>query len=195
MDQRVINLFHESIEAKMQAGESLAPQIAHASEVLVEALLNESKILTCGNGVCAAQAQILTSCLLNRFEHERPSLPSFSLGADYITQSAIASDYSNNDIYAKQIRALGQAGDVLVLITTSGNSANLLQAISAAHDRDIRVVALTGGDGGDAAALLDNQDIELRAPLASKIRIHEVHLLTLFCLCDLIDRQLFGSHS
>jgi D-sedoheptulose 7-phosphate isomerase len=195
MDQRVINLFHESIEAKMQAGESLAPQIAHASEVLVEALLNEHKILTCGNGVSAAQAQILTACLLNRFEQERPSLPSFNLGADFTTQSAISSDYSNNDIYAKQIRALGQPGDILVLITTSGTSANLLQAISAAHDRDIRVVALTGGDGGDAAALLDNQDIELRTPLTSRIRIHEVHLLTLFCLCDLIDRQLFGGHS
>lgn len=195
MDQQVINLFHESIEAKMQSGESLAPKIAHASDVLVQALLNERKILTCGNGVSAAQAQILTASLLNRFEQERPSLPSFNLGADYITQSAIAADSSPNDIYAKQVRALGQPGDVLVLLTTSGHSSNLLQAISAAHAQDIRVVALTGGDGGDAAALLDNQDIELRVPLASRTRIHEVHLLTLFCLCDLIDRQLFGGHS
>lgn len=195
MNQRVINLFHESIEAKMQAGESLAPQIAHASEVMVQALLSENKILTCGNGVCAAQAQILTACLANRFEHERPSLPSLSLGSDFTTQSAIASDYNISDIYAKQIRALGQPGDILVLITTSGSTGNLMQAISAAHDRDIRVVALTGGDGGDVAALLDNRDIELRVPLTSRIRIHEVHLLTLFCLCDLIDDQLFGSHT
>ncbi len=195
MDQRVINLFHESIQAKMQTGESLAPQIVHASEVMVQALLNENKILTCGNGVCAAQAQILTSCLINRFEQERPSLPSFSLGTDFTTQTAIASDYSINDIYAKQVRALGQPGDILVLLTTTGNAGNLLQAISAAHDRDIRVVALTGGDGGDAAALLDNRDIELRASLSSRIRVHEVQLLTIFCLCDLIEQQLFGSHS
>lgn len=195
MDQRVINLFHESIQAKMQTGESLAPQIVHASEVMVQALLNENKILTCGNGVCAAQAQILTSCLVNRFEQERPSLPALSLGTDFTTQTAIASDYSINDIYAKQIRSLGQPGDILVVLTTTGNPGNLLQAISAAHDRDIRVVALTGGDGGDAAALLDNRDIELRASLSSRIRVHEVQLLTIFCLCDLIEQQLFGSHS
>ncbi len=195
MDQRVINLFHESIQAKMQTGESLAPQIVHASEVMVQALLNENKILTCGNGVCAAQAQILTSCLVNRFEQERPSLPALSLGTDFTTQTAIASDYSINDIYAKQIRSLGQPGDILVVLTTTGNPGNLLQAISAAHDRDIRVVALTGGDGGHAAALLDNRDIELRASLSSRIRVHEVQLLTIFCLCDLIEQQLFGSHS
>lgn len=195
MDQRVISLFHESIQAKMQTGESLAPQIVHASEVMVQALLNENKILTCGNGVCAAQAQILTSCLVNRFEQERPSLPALSLGTDFTTQTAIASDYSINDIYAKQVRSLGQPGDILVVLTTTGNPGNLLQAISAAHDRDIRVVALTGGDGGDAAALLDNRDIELRASLSSRIRVHEVQLLTIFCLCDLIEQQLFGSHS
>lgn len=194
MDQRVITLFHESIEAKMQSGESLAPFIASASQVIVHALLNEKKILTCGNGIAAAQAQIFTACLVNRFEHERPSLPAFSLGTDLTTQTAIASDYSYNDIYAKQIRALGQPGDVLLLLTTSGNASNLLQAISAAHDKEMQVIALTGRDGGDTASLLDVNDIELRVPVAAKHRIHEVHLLTLFCLCDLIDQQLFGSH-
>ncbi len=192
MEQRVITLFHESIEATMQTGESLAPQIVHASEVMVEALLNGNKILTCGNGVSAAQAQILTSSLVHRFEQERPSLPALNLGADMITQTAIASDGGGNDIYAKPLRALGQEGDVLVLITSTGNAASLLQAISAAHDRDIRVIALTGGDGGDATALLDHRDIELRVALPSAIRIHEVHLLTIFCLCDLIDQHLFG---
>lgn len=194
MDQRVITLFHESIEAKMQSGESLAPLIASASQVIVHALLNEKKILTCGNGIAAAQAQIFTACLVNRFEHERPSLPAFSLGTDLTTQTAIASDYSYNDIYAKQIRALGQAGDLLLLLTTSGNASNLLQAISAAHDKEMQVIALTGRDGGDTASLLDVNDIELRVPVAAKHRIHEIHLLTLFCLCDLIDQQLFGSH-
>lgn len=194
MDQRVITLFHESIEAKMQAGEQLAPLIAHASTIMVQALLNGHKILTCGNGIGAAQAQIFTASLINRFEQERPSLPALNLGADFTTQTAIASDSSYNDVYAKQVRALGQEGDVLLMLTSTGNSSNLLQAISAAHDRGIRVVALTGRDGGNIAALLDHQDMELRVPASSKPRIHEVHLLTLFCLCDLIDQQLFGSH-
>ena len=142
----------------------------------------------------AAQAQIFTASLVNRFEQERPSLPSLNLGGDITTQTAIASDYSFNDIYAKQIRALGQPGDVLLLLTTGGNSSNLLQAISAAHDKDMQVIALTGRDGGDIPALLDVNDLELRVPLGSYPRIHEVHLLTLFCLCDLIDQQLFRSH-
>lgn len=192
MEQRVITLFHESIEAKMQAGENLAPLIAKASQVIVNALLNDNKVMTCGNGISAAQAHILTASLVNRFEQERPSLPALSLGADLVTQTAIASDYSFNDIYAKQVRALGRPGDILVVLTSSGNSSNLLQAISAAHDKEIQVIALTGRDGGDTAALLDANDIELRAPIIAKPRIHEVHLLTLFCLCDLIDKQLFG---
>jgi D-sedoheptulose 7-phosphate isomerase len=192
MDQRVITLFHESIEAKMQAGEELAPLIVQASELIVHALLSEKKILTCGNGISAAQAQIFTACLVNRFEQERPSLPALNLGADFTTQTAIGSDYSFNDIYAKQIRALGQAGDILLLLTSSGKASNLLQAISAAHDKEMHVIALTAGDGGDVAALLDQGDIELRIPTEAKPRIHEVHLLSLFCLCDLIDQQLFG---
>lgn len=192
MDQRVITLFHESIEAKMHAGEQFAPLIAHASQVMVHALLNEKKIVTCGNGISAAQAQIFTACLINRFEQERPSLPALNIGADFTTQTAIGSDTSFNDIYAKQIRALGQPGDVLLLLTSTGKASNLLQAISAAHDKSMQVIAFTAGDGGDVAALLDQQDIELRVPSVAKPRIHEVHLLSLFCLCDLIDQQLFG---
>lgn len=192
MDQRVITLFHESIEAKMHTGESLAPHIVSASKVMANALIHGRKIMTCGNGISAAQASILTACLINRFEQERPSLPALTLGHDFTTQTAIASDYNFNDIYAKQIRALGGAGDVLVLLTSNGNSSNLLQAISAAHDKEIQIIALTGQDGGDTATLLDAHDIELRVGVNSKHRIHEVHLLTLFCLCDLIDRELFG---
>ncbi|HTF97695.1 MAG TPA: SIS domain-containing protein [Cellvibrio sp.] len=194
MEQRVITLFHESIEAKMQAGEQLAPLLAQASEFIVHALLNEKKILTCGNGISAAQAQIFTACLLNRFEQERPSLPAFNLGSDFTTQTAIGSDSTFNDIYAKQIRSLGHQGDILLLLTSSGKASNLLQAISAAHDKQMQVIALTAGDGGDVAALLDHGDIELRVPLLAKPRIHEVHLLSLFCLCDLIDQQLFGGY-
>lgn len=192
MDQRVITLFHESIEAKMNAGEQLAPLIAQASQLIVQALLNEKKILTCGNGISAAQAQIFTSALINRFEQERPSLPAFNLGSDFTSQTAIASEYSFSDIFAKQVRALGNEGDILVLLTSSGSSSNLLQAISAAHDKGMQVIALTARDGGDVGALLDHTDLELRAPLMVKARIHEVHLLSLFCICDLIDQQLFG---
>jgi D-sedoheptulose 7-phosphate isomerase len=188
MDQKVITLFHESIEATMHAGESLAPLIAQASHAIVEALLNEKKVLTCGNGISAAHAQIFTASLMHGIEQERPSLPAFNLGTDIISFAG-----NINDTHAKQIRTLGQAGDILLLITATGNANNLLQAISAAHDRDMRVIALTGRDGGDATALLDAQDIELRVPVSAKQRIHEVHLLTLFCLCDLIDQQLFGS--
>ncbi len=187
MDQRVITLFHESIEAKMHAGENLAPLIAQASNIIVEALLNEKKVLTCGNGISAAHAQIFTASFINSLEQERPSLPAFNLGTDVVSFGDNA-----NDIFAKQIRTLGQPGDILLLITATGNASNLLQAISAAHDRNMRVIALTGRDGGDATVLLDTQDIELRVPVSAKQRIHEVHLLTLFCLCDLIDQQLFG---
>ena len=189
MEQRVITLFHESIEAKMQAGENLAPLIANASHAIVEALLNEQKILTCGNGISAAHAHIFTAGLMNSVDQERPSLPALSLGTDVISN---ADNTNTNDIYAKQIRSLGQAGDILLLVTTTGTASNLLQAISAAHDKQMQIIALTGRDGGDVTALLDAQDIELRVPTNAKHRIHEVHLLTLFCLCDLIDQQLFG---
>lgn len=192
MEQRVITLFHESIEAKMHSGEQLAPLIVRACEFIVHALLNEKKVLTCGNGISAAQAQIFTASLVNRFEQERPSLPAFNLGSDFTTQTAIGSDSSFNDIFAKQIRALGQPGDILVLLTSSGKASNLLQAISAAHDKQMQIIAFTAGDGGDVAALLDHGDIELRVPSFAKPRIHEVHLLSVFCLCDLIDQQLFG---
>ncbi len=192
MEQRVITLFHESIEAKMHSGEQLAPLIVRACEFIVHALLNEKKVLTCGNGISAAQAQIFTASLVNRFEQERPSLPAFNLGSDFTTQTAIGSDSSFNDIFAKQIRALGQPGDILVLLTSSGKASNLLQAISAAHDKQMQIIAFTAGDGGDVAALLDHGDIELRVPSFTKPRIHEVHLLSVFCLCDLIDQQLFG---
>jgi len=195
LEQRVITLFHESIEAKMHAGEALAPLIAEASQMVVHTLLNENKLLICGNGTSAATAQVLAANLINRFEHERPSLPAITLGSDITTQTSIANDYSFNEVYAKQVRALGQPGDLLVIITTSGNPSNLVQAIQAAHDREMGIIALTGGDGGDVSSLLnDINDIELRVPIQNRARIHEVHLLTLFTLCDLIDSQLFGSH-
>jgi len=192
MDQHVITLFHQSIEAKMHVGEGLAPLIAESSEMIVHALVNENKLLLCGNGSSAAIAQIFNANLINKFENERPGLPSLVLGTDVTTQSAIADGGSFNEVYSKQIRALGQPGDLLIIISSSGKPSNLIQAVQAAHDRDMSVIALTGQDGGDVSALLDVNDIELQVQLESRTRIHEVHLLTVFCLCDLIDQQLFG---
>lgn len=192
MSQRVYNLFQQSVEAKMQVGEDLAPLIAKASDRLVECLLAEGKILVCGNGASAAIAQVLTSSLMDRYEKERPGLPAIWLGSNIATYTAIASDSTYSDVYAKPIRALAKEGDVLVLFSTSGNANNLVQAVAAAHDRGISVIAITGRDGGDVGAILSENDISLCASVNSRGRIHEIHLLTVFCLCDLIDHKLFG---
>lgn len=191
MQSRIRQLFQASIDTKQQAMEVLAPYIEQASQVMVNALLNEGKMLSCGNGGSAGDAQHFSSELLNRFE--RPSLPAISLTTDSSTLTSIANDYSLNEIFSKQIRALGQPGDVLLAISTSGNSANIIQAIQAAHDREMIVVALTGRDGGGMASLLLPEDVEIRVPAQVTARIQEVHLLAIHCLCDLIDSQLFGS--
>ncbi|GGD05277.1 MULTISPECIES: phosphoheptose isomerase [Halopseudomonas] len=193
MQHRIRQLFTDSIETKTRAMEVLGPSIEQASQLMVNCLLNEGKILTCGNGGSAGDAQHFSSELLNRFERERPSLPALALTTDSSTITSIANDYSYDEIFSKQIRALGQPGDVLLAISTSGNSGNVLQAIQAAHDRDMLVVALTGRDGGAMASLLLPEDSEIRVPARSTARIQEVHLLAIHCLCDLIDRQLFGS--
>jgi D-sedoheptulose 7-phosphate isomerase len=190
--ERINQHFQDSIETKQQAAEVLAPAIELASDSMVAALLSGGKILSCGNGGSAGDAQHFSSELLNRFERERPSLPAIALTTDSSTVTSIANDYSYNEIFSKQIRALGNTGDVLLAISTSGNSANVVQAIQAAHDREMRVVALTGRDGGDMASLLLPEDIEIRVPSMVTARIQEVHLLAIHCLCDLIDWQLFG---
>ena len=193
MQSRIRQLFLDSIETKRQATEVLIPHIEMASQVMVNALLSECKTLACGNGGSAGDAQHFSSELLNRFERERPSLPAVALTTDSSTITSIANDYSYNEVFSKQIRALGQPGDVLLAISTSGNSGNVIQAIQAAHDREMTVVALTGRDGGNMASLLLPEDVEIRVPARSTARIQEVHLLVIHCLCDLIDRQLFGS--
>ena len=193
MQHRIRPLFTDSIETKTRAMDVLGPSIEQASQLMVNALLNERKILSCGNGGSAGDAQHFSSELLNRFERERPSLPAIALTTDSSTITSIANDYSYEEVFSKQIRALGQSGDVLLAISTSGNSANVMQAIQAAHDRDMLVVALTGRDGGAMTSLLLPDDVEIRVPARSTARIQEVHLLAIHCLCDLIDRQLFGS--
>ena len=193
MQHRIKQLFTDSIETKTRSMDVLGPSIEQASQVMFNSLLSEGKILCCGNGGSAGDSQHFSSELLNRFERERPSLPAIALTTDTSTLTSIANDYSYEQIFSKQIRALGQPGDVLLAISTSGNSANVLQAIQAAHDRDMLVVALTGRDGGAMASLLLPEDVEIRVPARSTARIQEVHLLAIHCLCDLIDRQLFGS--
>ena len=192
LSERVYDLFRESVEAKMEVGETLAPLLESASVKLVEALLNDKKILVCGNAASAAISQIFTAAMIDRFEQERPSLPAVWLGGNVSTYTSIAADNCFHEVFSKPIRALGQEGDVLLVLSTSGNSANLVQAISAAHDRNMSVIALTGRDGGDISSLMDVQDLELRAEVNSRSRIHEIHLLCIFCLCDLIDKQIFG---
>lgn len=189
---RIIQLFQASIETKQKAMDSLAPSIERAGQLMVNVLLNDGKILACGNGGSAGDAQHFSSELLNRFERERPSLPAIALTTDSSTLTSIANDYSYSEVFSKQVRALGRSGDLLLAISTSGNSANVLQAIQAAHDRDMQVVALTGRDGGNLTSLLLPEDIEIRVPSQVTARIQEVHLLVIHCLCDLIDNQLFG---
>ena len=185
-------MFAESIETKMKAAETLPEAIIAAGECMVESLLNGGKILSCGNGGSAGDAQHFSSELLNRFERERPSLPAVALTTDSSTVTSIANDYSYNEIFSKQIRALGNAGDVLLAVSTSGNSANVVQAIQAAHDRGMKVVSLTGRNGGQMANLASPGDVEVRVPAQSTARIQEVHLLVIHALCDFIDQQLFG---
>lgn len=193
MQRRIQHMFQASIETKQQALAVLPASIENASSLIVGSLLNEGKILACGNGGSAGDAQHFSSEMLNRFERERPSLPAIALTTDSSTITSIANDYSYAEVFSKQIRALGQAGDILLAISTSGNSANIVQAIHAAHDRNMHVIALTGRDGGQIAPLLLPDDIEIRVPSNVTARVQEVHLLIIHCLCDLIDHQLFGS--
>ena len=187
---RVTQNFQESIQLKVAAADVLAPQIAQAAELMIQSLLAGNKIMACGNGGSAADAQHFSGEMLNRFEIERPSLPALALTTDSSTITSVANDYDFADIFSKQVRALGQAGDILLAISTSGKSANIQNAILAAHDRGVRVITLTGRDGGEVATLLDGEDVEIRVPGNSTARIQEVHILVIHCLCDLIDHQL-----
>ncbi|MFZ0218669.1 MAG: phosphoheptose isomerase [Candidatus Aquirickettsiella sp.] len=189
---RIKTHFSESIRTKSDAAETLPEIILAASQLFVECFLNNNKILVCGNGGSAADSQHFASEMINRFETERPSLPAIALTTDTSTITSIANDYSYNEIFAKQIRALGQAGDILFIISTSGNSENILKACEAAQSRDLKIIALTGKEGGALAGLLSSTDIEIRVQGTSTARIQETHLLIIHCLCDLIDKQLFG---
>ncbi|MDH3354765.1 MAG: phosphoheptose isomerase [Chromatiales bacterium] len=183
--------FESSIETKQHSQRELTPAIAAAAELISQQLKQGHKVLSCGNGGSAGDAQHFASELVNRFERERPSLPAISLTTDTSTLTSIANDYSYSQVFAKPLSSLGLPGDLLLAISTSGQSVNVVEAIKVAHEKEIKVIALTGKTGGEMANNLISSDIEIRVPSNSTARIQEVHLLIIHCLCDLIDRNLF----
>jgi len=190
--ERIQQHFRDSAATTLAAMETLAVPIAAAVDTMFAALANSNKILACGNGGSAADAQHFAAELIGRFERERPGLPALALTTDASVLTAVANDYAYEQVFAKQVRALGQPGDVLLAITTSGNSVNVLAAIQEAHEREMVVIALTGKGGGDVNAMLADTDIHLCVPNDRTARIQEVHLLTIHCLCDGIDAMLLG---
>jgi D-sedoheptulose 7-phosphate isomerase len=192
LSSRVNKHFDDSAHVKLQSKKVLAQPIVDSAQALVTCLLNDGKVLICGNGGSAADSQHFAAELVNRFEVERPGLPAIALTTDSSVLTSIANDYDYTLIFSKQVRALGMAGDVLIAISTSGNSTNVMESITAAHDRGMVVIALTGRDGGAIGTLLNSSDFHLCVPAQSTARIQEVHLLVLHCLCDLIDHLLLG---
>ena len=190
--QRIIGHFNESAELKIQAATALAHPISESIDLMFIALSNGNRILACGNGGSAAHAQHFSAGLVGRFERERLPLPALSLSTDPSILTAIGNDYSFTEIFSKQVQAYGQAGDVLLAISTAGNSSNVMMAIETAQERDMRVVALTGKGGGAIASLLSDSDVHVCVPDDRITRIQEVHLLIIHCLCDGIDVALFG---
>ena len=187
--------FLESIAVKQQCSEVLPESIAMAAQLVVNALMNGGKVLACGNVGSAADAQHFAAELVGRFERERMELPAIAMTTDSSILTAIGNDYSFDEIFAKQVRALGRTGDVLLAISTSGNSANVLEAVRAAQQKDMRIIALTGREGGKIAEILHNHDVLLNVPYPRTARIQEVHILIIHALCDMVDTMLFGENA
>ena len=192
LEQRIEQQFIDSADLKYQAAQVLSKPIAAAVQALLACVTSGGKVLACGNGGSAADAQHFAAQFVGRFERERPELGAIALTTDSSILTAIANDYDFNQIYVKQVRALGQPGDVLLAISTSGNSANVLAAIDAAHEREMTIVALTGKGGGKIGMALRDTDVHICVPHDRTARIQEVHLLVLHCLCDGVDTQLLG---
>ena len=192
LDTHIRGHFEESIDIKRRMADTLAPQIVRAGEALAQALKSDHKVLSCGNGGSAADSQHFAAEIVGRFERERPGMPAIALTVDTSAITAIANDYSWDVVFSKQIESLGRAGDFLLGISTSGNSKNVVEAIRAAHGRGMRVIALTGRDGGAMAKMLKPDDFHLNVAHARTMRIQEVHLLAIHCLCEVVDNVIFG---
>jgi len=189
---RVTRHFEESIQTKQETAGLLAAPVAAAIEILTGCILSGGKILACGNGGSAADAQHFAAEMVGRFEVERQELAAIALTTDTSILTAVANDYDFSQVFARQVRALGNAGDVLLAISTSGNSANVIEAIVAAQQAEMRVIALTGRDGGRIGEMMRDDDIQLCVPVTRTARIQETHLLVIHCLCDGIDGLLLG---
>lgn len=192
LEERVRHLFGVNIETKIVAADALSDVIAKAGQRLVNCLLNDGKIFICGNGGSSANCMHFSSSMMNHFEVERPSLPVFNLCGDMSSVSSFANENHYSQVFARQIQALGQEQDVLLLLTTTGNSDSILQALHAADEKGMDTIALSGRDGGVLANHLGPEDIELRVASDNSARIRELHLFILHCFCDLIDQSLFG---
>jgi D-sedoheptulose 7-phosphate isomerase len=190
--QRILAHFQESAELKLKSAAALAQPISQAIELMFNALSNGNKILACGNGGSAGDSQHFAAELVGRFERERFPLPAIALTTDTSIITAVGNDYSFNEIFSKQVQAFGQAGDVLLAISTSGNSGNVVAAVEAALEREMRVVALTGKDGGKLAQMLTDADVHINVPHSRTARIQEVHLVAIHSICDGLDVALFG---
>ena len=193
LTDRITRHFDDSAQLKLQTKDILAQPIAYAAKAMVACLVSDGKILSCGNGGSAADAQHFAAELINRFEIERPGLAAIALTTDSSVLTSIANDYDFSQVFSRQVRGLGMAGDMLLAISTSGNSINVVEAIHAAHERDMRVIALTGRDGGAMREILNANDVLICVDAQSTARIQEVHLLVLHCLCDAIDHLLLGT--
>jgi D-sedoheptulose 7-phosphate isomerase len=192
LSKRISGHFADSVKAKTEAAKVLTEPLREAAERMVQCLMSEGKILACGNGGSAADAQHFSAELLNRFEMERPPLAAIALTTDTSTLTSIGNDYDFNQVFSKQVRALGQPNDLLLAISTSGNSRNVIEAVQAAHERQMSVIALTGKSGGTLGELLGPDDVHICVPHSNTARIQEVHLLCLHCMCDAIDCLLLG---
>ncbi len=190
--ERITQYFSDAIQIQQESLLYLPELIEFASQLMASALINDKKIISCGNGGSSGNALHLSALMLNRFQRERPSLPAITLNGDTLTLTSIANDYHFDEVFAKQLRALGQEGDILLCYSTSGNSANILKTVTVAQEKNIPVIALTGQTGGSLADFLSETDLEIRVPATEAAHIQETHLLITHCLCDLIDQQLFG---
>jgi D-sedoheptulose 7-phosphate isomerase len=192
LEQRIQQQFFDSADLKYAAAEVLAKPIADAVSAIVGCITAGGKVLACGNGGSASDAQHFAAEFVGRFERERPGLAAISLSTDTSILTAIGNDYDFNAVYAKQVQALGAPGDVLLAISTSGNSANVLAAVAAAHAKEMTVIALTGHQGGKMRAQLSETDVLICVPHDRTARIQEVHILAVHCICDAVDLQLLG---